>query len=244
MATKGKKPSLAILIDAENTGSKYADAVFKEVATRGEANVRRAYGDFIAEPLKGWRGFLQSQQFELRQQFNNTSRKNATDIALVVDAMDLMYRGGLDGYCLVSSDSDFTRLAQRLRESGAVVYGFGEKSTPKAFRDACTEFFHVEDLIESIEVKPKSKAKPRQTAKTDPPTKIVPQIREAMEQAWDEGVWVELEEIERRLKRRTPDFDPNSFGYPKLRAVVEKCGEFELDDTEGPHVRIRRRAPL
>jgi len=240
MASSRKEPSLAILIDAENSSSRYADAILKEIARLGEANVRRAYGDFLEDLLKGWRELLQARQFEMRQQFNNTPSKNATDIALVVDAMDLMYRGGLDGYCLVSSDSDFTRLAHRLREDGAKVYGFGEKKTPVAFCNACTRFFYVEKLSGSTGAERKNKSKLRAGTKKDPPTKIVPLIRKAMDQDWDNRVWVVLDEIERRLKLQNPHFDPQSFGYPEFRTVVAKCGQFEFDIPEGPRVRIKR----
>ena len=160
--------SLAVLIDADNASAAHARAIFEEVATLGEANVRRIYGDFAAERLKGWRKVIQPLAILPQQQFNYTKGKNAADIALVIDAMDLMHRGDLDGFCLVSSDSDFTRLAQRLREDGAAVYGFGAKKTPEAFRNACTRFIYVENLIEAAKMRRRNKARVRSRGKNRP----------------------------------------------------------------------------
>ena len=137
-----------MLIDADNTSPVYAQAVFDEIVKFGEANVRRTYGDFSGNRLSGWNVAIESLAILQHQQRNNTTGKNAADIALVIDAMDLMFKGKLDGFCLVSSDSDFTRLTQRLREDGLAVYGFGERKTPVAFRNACTRFVYVENLLE------------------------------------------------------------------------------------------------
>ena len=128
---------MAVLIDADNTSARHAHAIFEEIVKQGESNVRRVYGDFLGTRLAGWNKQIQSLAILQHQQRSNTTGKNAADIALVIDAMDLMHKGKLDGFCLVSSDSDFTRLAQRLREDGLVVYGFGERKTPEAFRSAC-----------------------------------------------------------------------------------------------------------
>ena len=137
MPEKPRSQSLAVLIDADNTSARHAHAIFEEIVKHGEANVRRIYGDFSGTSLAGWNKQIQSLAILQHQQRSNTTGKNASDIALVIDAMDLMHKGKLDGFCLVSSDSDFTRLAQRLREDGLVVYGFGERKTPEAFRSAC-----------------------------------------------------------------------------------------------------------
>ncbi len=147
MITESRPASLAVLIDADNTRARYAQAIFEEIAKFGEANVRRIYGDFSSSRLAGWDRAVQSLAILQHQQRNNTTGKNAADIALVIDAMDLMHKGMLDGVCLVSSDSDFTRLAQRLREDGLRVYGFGERKTPEAFRSACNQFIYVENLV-------------------------------------------------------------------------------------------------
>ena len=138
--------SLAVLIDADTTSARHAHAIFEEIVKLGEVNVRRIYGDFSGRRLSSWNEAIQSLAILQHQQRSNTTRKNAGDIALVIDAMDLMHKGRLDGSCLVSSDSDFTRLAQRLREDGLVVYGFGERKTPEAFRSACNRF-HVNCVV-------------------------------------------------------------------------------------------------
>jgi len=245
MPTDGRELSLAILIDADNTSARHARAIFEEIATLGEANVRRIYGDFSGDRLKGWRDVMQPLAIVPAQQFNYTTGKNAADITLVIDAMDLMHKGGIDGFCLVSSDSDFTRLAQRLREDGARVYGFGAKKTPEAFRNACTRFIYIENLVDTPEeeTKAKSTAKsaPRTKAKKEPPSKAVPLIRKAMEQAWDDEDWVNLGTIGQRLNHLAPDFDPRTYGCDNLVTVVEKSGKFQVERSSGRGVRIKRR---
>jgi len=241
MPTDGREPSLAILIDADNTSARHARAIFEEIATLGEANVRRIYGDFSGDKLKGWRDVMQPLAIVPAQQFNYTTGKNAADITLVIDAMDLMHRGGLDGFCLVSSDSDFTRLAQRLREDGARVYGFGAKKTPEAFRNACTRFIYIENLVDAPDEEPRAKSAPRAEVKKEPPSKAVPLIRKAMEQAWDDEDWVDLSTVGQRLNHLAPDFDPRTYGCDKLLTVVEKSGKFQVERSSGRAVRIKRR---
>jgi uncharacterized LabA/DUF88 family protein len=236
----GSSRSLAILIDADNTGVRYARAIFEEIAKLGEANVRRIYGDFAGDRLKGWRDVIQPLAIVPQQQFNYTAGKNAADITLVIDAMDLMHRGGLDGFCLVSSDSDFTRLAQRLREDGAVVYGFGAKKTPEAFRNACSRFIYIENLLDAPD-EAKNDAGQRAAAKKEPPSKAVPLIRKAMEQAWDDEDWVDLAMVGHRLNHLAPDFDPRTYNCDKLVTIVEKTGKFLVERPPGGGVRIKRR---
>jgi len=242
MPTEGRSPSLAVLIDADNTSARYAKEIFDEIAKLGEANVRRIYGDFSGDRLKGWRDVMQSLAIVPAQQFNYTTGKNAADITLVIDAMDLMHRGHLDGFCLVSSDSDFTRLSSRLREEGAVVYGFGAKKTPEAFRNACSRFIYIENLLEpQPEADGKTSVGTRAEAKKDPPSKAVPLIRKAMEQAWDDEDWVDLGVVGHRLNHLAPDFDPRTYGCDKLITVVEKTGKFVIERLPGRGVRIRRK---
>ncbi len=233
-------PSLAILIDADNTSARYARSIFEEIAKLGEANVRRIYGDFAGDRLKGWREVIQPLAIVPQQQFNYTTGKNAADITLVIDAMDLMHRGGIDGFCLVSSDSDFTRLAQRLRENGAAVYGFGAKKTPEAFRNACFRFIYIENLLEPTEGKTTEPGL-RTGAKKEPPSKAVPLIRKAMEEAWDDEDWVDLAMVGHRLNNLAPDFDPRTYDCNKLVTVVEKTGKFLIERPPGGGVRIKRR---
>lgn len=258
----GRSPRLAILIDADNTSARYAHAIFEEIANLGEANVRRIYGDFADNRLKGWCEVMQPLAIVPQQQFNYTTGKNAADITLVIDAMDLMHRSELDGFCLVSSDSDFTRLATRLREDGAVVYGFGAKKTPEAFRNACTRFIYIENLLEVAQeegtiaapcaaakkklpkkVPSNKKASPKKktAAKKEPPTKIVPLILKAVKQASDDEGWADLGEVGQHLKRLAPDFDSRTYGSSKLITLVEKTNQFEIKPKPGGGVRIKRR---
>jgi hypothetical protein len=158
-------PRFAVLIDADNTSPQIAGGLFEEVAKFGEASVRRIYGDFSNQRLKPWTDILQKYAIDPYQQFAYTKGKNASDIALVIDAMDLLHSGRLDGFCLVSSDSDFTRLASRLREQGADVYGFGKQGTPQSFRQACHRFICIENLLPQppasvSNAAPKSKSQP------------------------------------------------------------------------------------
>src|SRR6266705_5006933 len=147
MPEESRTRRLAIVIDADNTSPRIAAGLFEEVAKFGEARVRRIYGDFSGQRLKSWADILQKYAIDPYQQFAYTTGKNASDIALVIDAMDLLHSGRLDGFCLVSSDSDFTRLASRLREQGADVFGFGEQKTPESFRQACRKFIYTENLL-------------------------------------------------------------------------------------------------
>src|ERR1700704_2128054 len=146
MPAELRSPRLAVLIDADNASAKIADGLFEEIAKLGEASVRRIYGDFSHARSRAWADILSKHAIIPQQQFAYTTGKNASDITMVIDAMDLLYSGRFDGFCLVSSDSDFTRLAARIRESGLIVYGFGERKTPKPFVAACDKFIYIENL--------------------------------------------------------------------------------------------------
>jgi len=237
--------SLAVLIDADNSSARYARAIFDEIAKLGEANVRRIYGDFSGERLKAWRDIMQILAIVPAQQFNYTTGKNAADITLVIEAMDLMYRGHLDGFCLVSSDSDFTRLASRLREEGAVVYGFGEKKTPEAFRNACSRFIYIENLVETPAETAEGEAggARRAAIRKESPSQAVPIITKAMEELEDADGWVQLGTIGSRIAGIAPDFDPRTYGCPNLSTVAEKSGGFEIRKGPGNAVHIRRKQP-
>lgn len=243
MDTKTERKSLAVLIDADNTSPRHARAIFEEIVTLGEANVRRIYGDFSNKNLAGWDREVKSLAMLQHQQRSNTTGKNASDIALVIDAMDLMHKGKLDGFCLVSSDSDFTRLAQRLREDGLPVYGFGESKTPEAFRNACNRFFYVENLLETSQEDTKGKA-PAAAAgsqRKDPPSKAVATISKAIGEAEGDD-WVNLSDVGNRIQGARPDFDPRSYGCPNLSTLAEKAGAFEVRKGQGGTVHIRRKA--
>ena len=208
----------------------WADAIFEEVATLGEASVRRIYGDFSTSELKGWQEKLHNHAVQPHQQFAYTKGKNSSDIALVIDAMDLLHTGRFGGFVLVSSDSDFTRLASRIREQGVDVFGIGRENTPESFRRACKRFIFVENLIGSQE-STNSQVQPE--VPKLPPTKAVPLIRAAM-RGEEDGDCVPLSLIGNRIRAANPDFDPRTYGWPKLSDLIEKTGHFELDRDATP----------
>ena len=241
MPKNGQSQSLAVLIDADNTSARHAHAIFEEIVKLGEANVRRIYGDFSGTRLAGWDREIQSLAILQHQQRKNTTGKNAADIALVIDAMDLMHKGKLDGFCLVSSDSDFTRLAQRLREDGLVVYGFGERKTPEAFRSACNRFIYVDNLTEAGAEKANGgAAAATPAAKKESPSKAVKIIAKAIEDSDDDG-WSNLGNVGSRILGAAPDFDPRTYGCPNLSTLVTKSGGFEIRKDPGNAVHIRRK---
>ncbi len=239
MAEENRLPRLAILIDADNTSPRIAAGLFEEVAKFGEASVRRIYGDFSGQRLKSWAEILPKYAIDPYQQFAYTTGKNASDIALVIDAMDLLHSGRLDGFCLVSSDSDFTRLASRLREQGADVYGFGEQKTPESFRQACRRFIYTENLLPEAQVAaPEEGPSPKAL---QPPSAAIPILNKAIAQMETEDGWVGLGVVGQRLANIASDFDPRTYGYRKLSDLVRKTGAFELDQPEGRAMRIRAR---
>lgn len=236
MAIETRSPRLAVLIDADNTSAKIADRLFEEIAQLGEASVRRIYGDFTRPNLKGWSDVLSKHAIIAQQQFAYVTGKNASDIALVIDAMDLMHSGRFEGFCLVSSDSDFTRLAARIREQGLDVFGFGEHKTPESFRQACRRFIYTENLLVETPAQAgaTTEAKSRQS-----PSGAVPILKKVLSQMDSEDGWVGLGALGNRLANLAPDFDPRTFGYGKLSELVRKTGAFEVDQSEGRRLRVR-----
>lgn len=237
MALETRSPRLAVLIDADNTSAKIADRMFEEIAQLGEASVRRIYGDFTRTALRGWTEILSKHAIIAHQQFAYVTGKNASDIALVIDAMDLMHSGRFDGFCLVSSDSDFTRLAARIREQGLDVFGFGERKTPESFRQACRRFIYIENLL----AEPRA-AQPGAAVSVpakQPPSAALPILRKAIAQMDSEDGWVGLGPLGQRLANFTSDFDPRTYGCAKLSDLIRKSGGFEIDSSEGRRLRVR-----
>ena len=235
MALEPRSPRLAVLIDADNTSAKIADRLFEEIAQLGEASVRRIYGDFTRAGLRGWTDILAKHAIIAHQQFAYVTGKNASDIALVIDAMDLMHSGRFEGFCLVSSDSDFTRLAVRIREQGLDVFGCGERKTPESFRQACRRFIYTENLLIGAQ------AQADAPVKVQTPGDAVPLLKTAIAQMDSEDGWVALGALGTRLANLAPDFDPRSYGVAKLSDLVRKSGAFDLEQTEGRRVRVRLR---
>ncbi|MDB6163590.1 MAG: hypothetical protein JWL98_1022 [Xanthomonadaceae bacterium] len=252
---------LAVLIDADNAQASMIEGLLSEVAKYGVASAKRIYGDFTSTRLTQWKSALLKHSIGPVQQFAYTSGKNATDSSLIIDAMDLMYTGRFDGMCLVSSDSDFTRLAQRLREGGLIVYGFGERKTPDAFVQACDKFIYTEVLRAEVTPGAPAKTLPRKSAKTprktasnavkeaSPPT-IAPAaaavvakapvlplpldlLRRAIEEASDEQGWAHLGVVGSYLTKIRPDFDPRLYGHRKLSDLFKSHARYFAIDERG-----------
>ena len=224
---------LAVLIDADNAQPSIVESLLAEVAKYGTAHVKRAYGDWTGSSLKGWKDQLLKQSIQPIQQFAYTTGKNATDAALVIDAMDLLYTERFDGFCIVSSDSDFTRLAARIRESGLMVYGFGERKTPKPFVAACDKFIYTENLTYSSGGTQPVDVVPRQTAVGKlRDTALVGLLHSVVEAASNDDGWAHLGNVGSIVRKRQPDFDPRSFGYPKLMGLIEATGLFDVQKRE------------
>jgi uncharacterized LabA/DUF88 family protein len=216
-----REDRLAILIDADNSNPARLPQLLAEIAKFGNASVRRAYGNWTSGHLGGWKNGLLTHSIQPIQQFNYTTGKNATDSALIIDAMDLLYGGHLDGFCIVSSDSDFTRLAARIREQGLTVYGFGERKTPQAFVAACDKFIYTENLgVEAEEDEGEGRKPAPQPTKLKRDRKLDALLHEAVDAAADDSGWAHLGAVGSNLVRLASDFDPRSDGFRKLKDLV------------------------
>ena len=204
--------NLAVLIDADNAQASVIADLLVEIARDGTATVKRAYGDWTTQNLAGWKDVLHVHAIQPIQQFRYTTGKNATDSALIIDAMDLLHGGKVDGFCLVSSDSDFTRLATRIREAGLSVYGFGEKKTPKPFVAACDKFIYTEIL---------RKPSPGTPVEAPVQAPLKPLLSSAIAAATQEDGWAFLGVVGSLLLKSDPSFDPRNFGFKKLGELVK-----------------------
>jgi len=233
---------LAVLIDADNAQPSIVDGLLSEIANYGVASVKRIYGDWTAPGLKGWKEVLLQHSIQPIQQFAYTKGKNATDSAMIIDAMDLLYTGNFNGFCLVSSDSDFTKLAARIRESGLLVYGFGEKKTPSPFVSACDKFIYTEVLRAKVDANQAIAKKSSKELKQD--QKLVSLLRNAVEASSDDSGWAYLGPVGNNIAKQSPDFDPRNYGYGKLGELVSATQLFEIEkrkigDTNSKAVLLR-----
>lgn len=229
---------LAVLIDAENVPYSNVTGMLEEITRYGTPTVKRIYGDWTTQNMSGWKNVLVPNAIMPVQQYCYTSGKNSSDSAMIIDAMDILYGGNIDGFCLVSSDSDFTRLATRLRESGKKVYGFGEKKTPDAFIAACDKFIYLE-IIASAEqdtsgsTEDENTPKRREISKVD--RAVIQLIANSVSDLANEDGWAFLGEVGSLLLKKRPDFDSRNYGFSKLSLLVESTKRFELDIRERSH---------
>lgn len=220
---------LAVLIDADNASYRKIPLILQEVAKYGIASVKKVYGDWSKENLGSWREVLLPHAITPVQQFAYTNGKDATDMVMIIDAMDLLYSKSLDGFCLVTSDSDFTPLASRIRESGLMVYGFGEQNkTPQAFISACDKFIYVENL-EKIE-KSDSSQQISTSSLVEIDAQIIQLIHKAIKDTADEGGWSNLADLGKHLVVLMPDFDTRTYGRSKLSGFLQKIPTLDIDE--------------
>lgn len=236
MANRNGNDRLAVMIDADNAQAALVQELLAEISRYGTATIKRAYGDWTTPNLTQWKGVLHANAVQPVQQFRYTTGKNATDSALIIDAMDVLHSGHVDGFCLVSSDSDFTRLATRVREAGLVVYGFGERHTPAPFVAACDKFVYTEILREKPEASSQSgEAHIALDSTAKPETvpglpKLKPMVLKALEVTARDDGWSTLSALGSQLTRNHPSFDPRNYGEGKLGDLMRKQTYLEIKE--------------
>ncbi|GHC47591.1 NYN domain-containing protein [Neogemmobacter tilapiae] len=255
---------LAVLIDADNVPARHAGAILREITAFGEPSLRRVYGDWSSSALSAWKEQARELGLVMHQQSANTKGKNASDIGLVIDAMDILHRGKVDGFVLVSSDSDFTRLASRIREDGLEVIGIGEAKTPESLRNVCNRFVLIENITtlddHPKELSPPPKPNPKLAAgqekkaeaptqvpmaeapKKDPPSKVIPLVLDAMKKIDPDQEWFGLGQIGQFIVKAKPDFDSRTYGSAKLSDLLTKTGRFEVKQGSGNSLVVRDKA--
>jgi Fe-S-cluster formation regulator IscX/YfhJ len=233
---------LAVLIDADNVPPSRIKAMLEEIAKYGTPTFKRIYGDWTSPAKSSWKSVLLPYAITPIQQYSYTTGKNASDSALIIDAMDILYSGKVGGFCIVSSDSDFTRLATRLREAGMTVYGMGEKKTPLPFISACDKFIYIEILETPFQEEKNTsdtpsttkKIKPASTQVSKPMSKVTPEfvklVKDSINDLADEDGWAFLSNIGLLLIKKMPDFDPRNYGYKKLTHLIKSLPYFEIQE--------------
>ena len=241
----GRAPRLAVLIDADNVTARNANAILDEIASFGEPSVRRVYGDWSSQALTQWKEQARDLGLVMHQQSANTKGKNASDIGLVIDAMDILHAGKVDGFVLVSSDSDFTRLASRIREDGLQVIGIGEAKTPESLRKVCNRFVLIENIVSGADVAPEPKPgrgpAPELAAVKEPTVKAIPFILDAMKKIDPDQDDYSLGYLGQVITQLHPDFDPRTYGSAKLSDLLRKIGRFEVFSV-GSALKVRDKA--
>ena len=249
-----KDLKLAVLIDADNVPYANVKEMFEEIAKYGTPTFKRIYADWTKPTVSGWKNVLLENAITPVQQYSYTSGKNSSDSALIIDAMDILYTGNVDGFCIVSSDSDFTRLATRLREAGMKVIGIGEKKTLTPFITACDKFIYIEILkkeeTDSLNETGSKKTTKKTNSKSNPISQIDPKIiklfSDSIDDLEDENGWAFLGDLGNLMLKKKPDFDPRNYGFPKLLPLIKNINKFEIDVRETSnsnikHVYVRRK---
>ncbi|MBX2941323.1 MAG: NYN domain-containing protein [Cyclobacteriaceae bacterium] len=235
-------PRLAVLIDADNIPYANVKEMLEEIAKYGTPTFKRIYGDWTKPTVSGWKTVLLEHAITPVQQYAYTAGKNATDSAMIIDAMDILYSGKVDGFCIVSSDSDFTRLATRLREAGMKVIGIGEKKTPKPFISACEKFIYLEILKPTENKNSDKKSKGKSTSdKTveDIDERLIKLIKDSINDLADENGWVFLGELGSLLLKKHPNFDPRNYGFNKMLPLIKSINKFEVDERDSGNKNIK-----
>ncbi len=228
-----KENHLAVLIDGDNIPAGYLKVMLEEIAKYGNPTMKRIYGDWTRPNLNHWKKRLLDTAIVPIQQYSYTSGKNATDSAMIIDAMDILYSGKVDGFCLVSSDSDFTRLATRLREAGMHVIGIGEKKTPQPFMAACDRFVYLEVLRKDAD-----EAAETDNGGVDRVTpKVVELIAQTIDDCADDDGWAFMGDVGSLLQKKQPNFDARNYGFQKLTPLIDSIGKFTIESRESPQGR-------
>lgn len=232
-----ERKNIALVIDADNSPAKAIQAILSELARHGTVNIRKAYGNWTSPLLKGWQAIIQDHAIQPIQQFDLTKGKNATDIAMTIDVMDILYTKQVDAFCLVTSDCDFTPLATRILSEGKTVIGFGERKTPEAFVNACSTFLFLDDDQEK-------NVKKQSAKQLKGNTKLINLLRDAILSTADEEGWAKLSRIGTHISNHA-SFDPRNYGYSRLTDLIEAMGLFELrrDGTNNLEVKDSRKKP-
>lgn len=245
---------LAVLIDADNVPYANVKEMFEEIAKYGIPTFKRIYADWTKPTVAGWKKVLLENAITPIQQYSYSTGKNASDSALIIDAMDILYTGKVDGFCIVSSDSDFTRLATRLREAGMKVIGIGEKKTLNPFITACDKFIYIEilkpEVISPIKNGNKKTSKDEKTRTNEPLSKIdqgiIKLFLDSVSDLADENGWAFLGELGNLMLKKKPDFDPRNYGHPKMLSLIKAVHKFEIDERDTgkkntKHIYVRRK---
>ena len=244
MTENKKELYLAVLFDADNVPYSHVQEMLNEIAKYGVPTIKRIYGDWTKPALGGWKSVLLENAITPIQQYSYTTGKNATDSAMIIDAMDILHSDKVDGFCIISSDSDFTRLATRLRESSMFVIGMGERKTPRPFIVSCDKFIYIENLGNDDEEAAPQKPENKEEAKPAQPKEkisnaVIKLLRQTIDDLADDNDWVSLAEVGSLIMKKRPDFDPRNYGFQKLTPLIESCPkyfEIEKRKAENSHV--------